>query len=60
MDTVATNLRDIAIHCCEQICKYHADYEVKAPYFTDPEEAYERLCIEHCEECPLNNLGVWE
>lgn len=52
-------LHDIAMSVCVDICKYREAYMTKAEVSSDPESDYERLCIEHCDECPLNRLGIW-
>lgn len=57
MDTISGKLHQIAVDTCTKLCKYHAEYVAK--YEGYDEDGYERLCIEHCEECPLNELGVW-
>lgn len=58
-DTIRELLSDIAVRCCTEVCKYYQGYLDGKDLFDDTEEAYERLCIEHCENCPLNELGVW-
>lgn len=63
MDNILGNLKAsllaVASDCCESICKFKADFMERVDYSSDPEGDYERLSIEHCEECPLNKLGVW-
>ena len=35
---------------CEEYCKYTPEYKKR---YTDQDEAWERLCIERCVDCPL-------
>lgn len=58
--TISESLNEIATQCCIQLCKHYDRYVEVRDSYLDPEEAYERLCIEHCEDCPLNKLGVWQ
>lgn len=58
-DTINEALIDIATKCCTNICKHYQHYIDTKDTYVDPDEPYERLCIEHCEDCPLNQLGVW-
>lgn len=38
---------------CDNYCRHQEEY---LSNYADPDEAFERMCIEECETCPLNRI----
>lgn len=53
MDTVTKIIERVQEDICRNYCKYHEEYRGKYP---DPDEAFDAMLHEVCENCPLNEL----
>ena len=38
---------------CDDYCKYHQEYFSK---YEDPDEAYEKMMEEKCDDCPIGRI----